>query len=554
MTNQSVPSNGHPGLQDILVDQITPWRAGQMRKIFDPVKLQELADSIEEKGVLQPILIRPIPDDEQGFKLGRKGESFDVTPFEIVAGERRWRASKLAKQATIPAIVRNLSDKEAIEIQVIENLQRADLSPIEEAEGYKRLLEDHGYTADTLAARLGKSKSYVYGRLKLCALPPAAMDAMVKGDLLATVGELIGRLPSMELRQKFWDDWYEEYGREDFDMPSFRDVKERIEDDYMRELKSAPWNKKDSNLVAAAGACVNCPKMTGNNRAEYPDGRADVCTDVRCFNEKLRAHYERQVEKAEKGGARVLSEADSAKLFNRYGDSTYLTSEASQKYVELKDQPWLDKEKRSWKQLLDGHVETVVATDPLGKPYYLAPKAEAERVLKEVHGIKPESVHNFDSHKASEKKRQDEKKIRQATVAEIVTRTLADVDDELFNSTKFLRIVAKFLIDNGGADVARAIAKRRQIEYDPNHVRGSVEKIVDGLDDADVPGLVLECLIQGELEFWAAWGGDRGDKYLLSDYFGLKPSVVMKQVAAKRKQESKAKAKPKAKAKAAATA
>src|SRR5262249_35778240 len=154
----------------------------------------------------------------------------------------------------------------------------ADLSAIEEAEGYKRLLDEHGYTADTLAARLGKSKSYIYGRLKLCNLPLAAMDAIAKGDLPATVAELIGRLPSMEMREKFWDDWFEEYGKEDFEMPSFRDVKDCIERNYMRELKSAPWNKKDAKLLPDAGACDNCPKMTGNNRVDYPDGRADMCT------------------------------------------------------------------------------------------------------------------------------------------------------------------------------------------------------------------------------------------------------------------------------------
>jgi hypothetical protein len=249
----------------------------------------------------------------------------------------------------------------------------------------------------------------------------------------------------------------------------------------------------------------------------------------------------------------VLDEADSVKLFNRAGDSVWLTSEARNKYVELSDQPWQDKEKRSYKQLLDGHVDTVVVIDPIGKPHYFAPRAEAEKVLKDVHGIQSETSRAMSDYKASQRKRVDEKKIRQATVAEVAWRVLAGLEFNVLADTDFLRLVAKFLIAEGNADVARAIAKRREIQYDPNHVRGWVAKIVDGIDDADVPGLIVEWLIQRELESWATWGSDRDDKFHLCDYFGLKPKALMKEVSAKQKAEAKAKkAKPKAKAKAAA--
>lgn len=549
-TNQnSAPALiGHSGLHMVPVDQITPWRAGQMRKIFDPVKLQELADSIEDKGVLQPILLRPLsaPHD-------------DVPLYELVAGERRWRASKMANQSTIPAIVRSLSDKEAIEIQVIENLQRADLSPIEEAEGYKRLLEEHGYTAESLAGKLAKSKSYVYGRLKLCVLPPAAIDAITKGDLPATVGELIGRLPNMEMREQFWSKEFEGYGEKYFEMPSFRDIKETIERQYMRELKSAPFSRKDAKLVPDAGACINCPKMTGNNRAEYPDGRADMCTDVPCFERKLKAHCARQVEKAKDSGAQVLDEAESAKMFQVAGGKAWLSYNAGQKYFPLEDQCWQDKDRRSYKQLIEGHLQPVVAVDPFGTPHFLAPKAETEKVLKEVHKIKSETSRAMSDRRASDRKRQEEKKIRQATAAEIVTRAITDWPFPVLADPAFLRVMATHLISNGGADAARAIAKRREIEYDTNNVRGSVEKIVADLEAEELPALIVECLIQQELDFWAQWGGDRGDKFPLCEYFEMSPKGVMKEASAKLKVEAKQaakskKAKPKARAKAAATA
>src|SRR5262245_32877567 len=168
-------TNGHPQLQMIPISQIAPSPTNP-RKYFDPAKLQELADSIQEHGLAQPILVRLNPEHTDPF-------------YELVAGERRWRAAKIAGLEEIEAKVRDLDDKAVLEIQFIENLQRTDLSAVEEAEGYKRLLDEHGYTADSLAGKLGKSKSYVYARLKLINLPEQALEALAKGDLPATIGD-----------------------------------------------------------------------------------------------------------------------------------------------------------------------------------------------------------------------------------------------------------------------------------------------------------------------------------------------------------------------------
>lgn len=538
----SESANGyHPQmLRMIPINNIEPSPTNP-RKHFDPQKLQELADSIIEHGLVEPILVRPV---EKSFLLD--------DCFQLVAGERRWRAAKIAGLTQIEAKVRDLDDKAVLEIQFIENLQRADLSAIEEAEGYKRLLDEHGYTADGLAAKLGKSKSYVYGRLKLCALPPAAMDAVERGDLPATIGELIGRLPSMEMREQFWNQEFEDYDREWFEMPSFREVKETIERRFMRELKGSPFSQTDGKLIPGVPSCAKCPKKTGNDRANYPDGRADLCTDVPCFQAKVQAHVEREAEKAKRAGANVLDEAETKKIFQGTENKSWLTNEGRKKYFESDDEPWQTSDDRKYKDLLDGHMTPVVAVDPQGESHVLYPRAEAEKILKGVHGIKPEAQRNHDTYKDSEKKRQEEKKLRQTTAAEIVASALLHtINGNPFKVESFLRVVAKFLIDKGGADVARAIAKRRDLKYDPNNVRGSVEGIVKGLDDADVPGLIVEWLLQRELEYWAQWGSE-SEKFTLCEYFGLKPNVLMKQVAAKAKEA--AKKKPKAKVKAAAGA
>ena len=137
-----------PSFGDVPMECITASKTNP-RKIFDDAALADLAASIGKHGVAQPILLRPTHVDA------------GITYFEVVAGERRFRASKLAGKTTVPAIVRNLSDAEALEIQVIENLQRQDLHPLEEAEGFEVLMRENGYTAEVMAEKTGKSKAYI---------------------------------------------------------------------------------------------------------------------------------------------------------------------------------------------------------------------------------------------------------------------------------------------------------------------------------------------------------------------------------------------------------
>ena len=141
--------------------------AYQPRQVFEPTTLAELAQSIREKGILQPLLVRP------------RGDA-----FEIVAGERRWRASQLAGVDELPVIIRDLSDREALEIAIIENLQREDLGPLEEARAYKTLME-HGLNQEGVAQAVGKGGSTVANALRLLSLPDAALQALEAGDISA---------------------------------------------------------------------------------------------------------------------------------------------------------------------------------------------------------------------------------------------------------------------------------------------------------------------------------------------------------------------------------
>jgi ParB family transcriptional regulator, chromosome partitioning protein len=142
----------------------------QPRRVFDEAELASLADSIKEKGVIQPILVRRDADRADSY--------------EIIAGERRWRAAQLARLHEVPVIVRELSDRDALEIALIENLQRTDLNAIEEAQAYMRLMEEFKHTQEDLARSLGKSRSHVANMLRLLGLPDPVKTMIEGGKLL----------------------------------------------------------------------------------------------------------------------------------------------------------------------------------------------------------------------------------------------------------------------------------------------------------------------------------------------------------------------------------
>ena len=155
----------------------------QPRKIFDETALQELADSIKQNGVLQPILVR---------KIGGK--------YQIVAGERRYQASKLAGLKEIPAVVRDIDDKEVFQLALIENLQRSDLSPMEEAKGYRQLIDSQGLTQEGLAKILSKSRSAIANTLRLMDLPTVVQEMIEQGLLTAGHARAILAVPTEEGR------------------------------------------------------------------------------------------------------------------------------------------------------------------------------------------------------------------------------------------------------------------------------------------------------------------------------------------------------------------
>ena len=157
------------GTRRLPVEFITANRQNP-RRDFDPDALEELTNSIREKGVMQPLLVRPTSDPDL---------------YEIIAGERRWRAAQRAGLHDVPVIIREVDDKEALELAIIENVQRVDLNPLEEAQGYEQLIEQFSYTQQDLAQVIGKSRSHVANTLRLLKLPREVRDMVTNGQLTA---------------------------------------------------------------------------------------------------------------------------------------------------------------------------------------------------------------------------------------------------------------------------------------------------------------------------------------------------------------------------------
>ena len=143
----------------------------QPRKIFDEASLEDLTNSIKERGMIQPIIVR--------------SSNIDKSKFEIVAGERRWRAAQRAQIHELPVIIKEFTDIEVLEIAIIENVQRADLNPIEEALGYKNLMENFDHTQDGLSKEIGKSRSHIANLLRLLNLPSSVQELLISGQLTA---------------------------------------------------------------------------------------------------------------------------------------------------------------------------------------------------------------------------------------------------------------------------------------------------------------------------------------------------------------------------------
>lgn len=273
------------------------------RKTFDPARLQELADSIKASGVHQPVLLRPLPAQ----MLADTAHMKPRPEYELVAGERRYRASLMAGAETIPAMIRELTDAQTLEVQILENLQRDDLTALEEAQGYQQLMDRAQISAEDVATRIGKSRSYVFGRLKLLDMGQDCREALRTGLIDASKALLLARIPSTALQAKALQEIIRPNHPEG--VMNHRMAQEHIRSRYMLKIEQAVFDHTDASL--APRACTICPTRTGADADLFMDVMgADMCTDPDCYNHKVQQHHGRRRAELEAKGHQIIDGQD----------------------------------------------------------------------------------------------------------------------------------------------------------------------------------------------------------------------------------------------------
>ena len=263
--------------QYIAIDTIHE-SATNPRRTFDEGKLQELAESIRTNGLIQPVTVRP---NAQGF--------------EIVAGARRFRAAQLAELFSVPARIVDIDDAQTLEWQLVENSQRVDVHPYEEAQGFERLLAMPGYDVATLVYKSGKSASHVYARLSLLQLIPSIAEAFSAERITASHANLLARLPQETQAEAFEQCWRKDWQETEAHLLPAKNLSAWIQANLYLSLADAPFNREDPTLNPAAGACVTCPRRSGYNTSLFSDVQGDQCLDGPCYQTKINAHIDREI-------------------------------------------------------------------------------------------------------------------------------------------------------------------------------------------------------------------------------------------------------------------
>jgi ParB family chromosome partitioning protein len=364
------------------------------RRIFEDAALKELAESIRVQGVLSPLLVRPLTDQS----------------FEIVAGARRYRAAQIAEVPTVPVRIVTLTDAEALEAQLIENLQRRDVHPIEEAQGFKALLslDDPKYSIEQIGAKVGKPPAYVAQRVRLTELSEPVVSSFYAEEIGVGHALLLAKLQPAQQEQAlsncFREEWSGGKGKAKRILLPVRHLQHWIEHNVLLLLKLAPFSKRDAQLVPSAGSCVDCPKRTGHNKLLFADVREDACTDPTCYAAKLEAHVQKQ----------VAAKPELVQISTAYGqqpEGSKLVTRS--KYVEIRPDKPDTPDKAKWPEFKTcKHTTEAIVADGIEK-------GELRKVCTEptcpIHHPKKQPSKADASFKVEQEKRRRDEALANAT-------------------------------------------------------------------------------------------------------------------------------------------
>jgi len=423
----------------------------QPRRQLDKKALEELATSIQGSGLLQPILVRA--------QVTKDGEEF----FEIVCGHRRYEAFKLLGADNIKAIIVDMTNSEAATAQLVENAERIDVHPMDEALAYKRLLEEFKLTVHEIAQRVGKSTSLIYQRLSLCDLCDRAQKLFLANRLtlgaavlLSTVGQ---KKQQEQILKKF--DYFLEMKTNAIDKSAMTTA---VTENTMRELTQATFKMEDDTL--GKPMCIGCLKRTSCSPALFKEfvGDADFCMDLSCFNAKTEAVFNARVKQAEDKGWRVFHGEAASKIlpYDSYcTDRTYISAED---YAQGS---------RTWRSFLGKNLEPLVgaivfkarANIMLIKRAQLITWLEEHGHKDIISALKRGNTALTPQEREKRKEAAIEKKVTKATdTAAIMALVDAAEGATNYADNPIMMMMAERYLDRILSDDLKLIMKRREFE------------------------------------------------------------------------------------------
>src|SRR3984893_3165456 len=447
------------------------------RKTFDEERLEELAESIRSKGILSPLLTRRVNSQ-----------------FEIVSGARRYRAAKLAGLREAPIRIVVLTDAEALETQIVENLLRSDVHPFEEAQGFRALLEREGsgYTIEKIAAKTGKKAPYIAKRLRLLDLIPPVADAFTAGHIGIEHALLIAKLAADVQEKAFTHCFDGFYAANDSDrslVPASR-LQAWMEHNVYLSLKSVPFSKDDETLVPEAGSCANCPKRTSSNALLFSEVREDSCADAACFNRKLDAHIAQRV-------TTMPNLVMISQNYNATGDTQILDR---RNYVEVVTRkPKKGKDARPEQRLCD-HLKPAIHADGMekGRLVKICANTDCKVHFPNRQREEEQRLQFKAEKKAANRKMKQTISFRHRLMADVLKRVKPQF------GTEQMRMVACFALRSLPHELTCRLAKRHGLE-NPKDARDyqMAEKARTLYRKADAAGLavlIFEAMLLGSAE------------------------------------------------------
>jgi ParB family chromosome partitioning protein len=517
--------------QIVPISQIIESRTNPRRNFR---AMDELTASVKKHGVLVPLLVRP------GTV---KGPMLDG--YEIIAGARRYRAAKAAGLQELPVRVKDLGDTEALELQVIENLQREDVHPLEEALGYQALLERPGYDVAAIAGKVGKSESYVYQRLKLADLVKPAQNAFFEDRITAGHAILIARLQPKDQEKALKACFADQQGFEledddeikpDDELRGVRFLSVWIQENIHLDLHAAPFSKTDPNLVGpdatspAPGPCTTCPKRTGFLPQLFPDiAKKDTCTDRECYQLKIQAHIAVKKAELEKKGKPLIEVTSEWSSDRKGGPESPLPRN---KYHEIRDKN--DRCESAKKAIVvsgyrDRGKILDICSDPECKKHHQFSNHQA-------------SAKEQARQKAEEEKRRRQEQIRKQLLEEILSRAPKTLTRDEWE------LVAEAFIRRMDAVDAKRVCARHKWEpakgqYGYQDSREGIRARVSKLTTAELSNLFVELALVGELTV-SSWSKIEKSVALTgtAKSYGIDVAAVEKRIDAELAAKKKAKA------------